>query len=934
MKKKWYGKVKMKTYMEDVETEEDVNLDFALSSKFIPLVYGVQRVSGLPFFVDTKSNDPNNVYIAYALCEGEIGGIYDLYIDGNPLMCLNAEDYTTRNTSNGTAKKEIEVHCRGRVDRGDTLGGVAKSGSGVSGSSVGAYTGGNSQVGHGSTGYQYEYDFISPRDLNYYTVNEGLRNNGSVNLASSTSNGTGVKHEETISLTAPNDMEFTLHTGKIDQRADDSLVSIATSPGFKRQNDYFTGEEEYWSPNHQVLDTAYVVMDCEIAQDVTTVPEVEYVVRGKNLSCFNYDYSYAHSPEGSGEDSDNFKVGDIVTLYRSDTDASINADVFIIDKWTFQDPDGTTQTRFRYSDSPALSYSDGVATIKQFYMKNSSNQTWTQCTFDFVSSVHSSGTVPETLDEEVTVNDNGDSAVTVTFDGIPDWLDDIEDYGIGGERWIAFIQSGLPYQNVPIPVNISSNTATGAGSNATSNGITAGTQTVISPTAIKLASAASSTDDAYNNYDIVLKKTVTDSEGITKIIEISRTITDYDGGTKIATVNMPWTEGQFPLEDDTYELKPKIKAGRTDDARVSINPAMQLLDYCTAQNYGKGLVNDTADVSRSDISLADWLLAARTCDSRGTQTYVGNNSATVGQRYVLTSDGTTSGTVVAMGKCKAAGTTSSVDYTTFEEMYGKFTKRLMLDSHYYSVGDVIYVPNGTRYYRVTSAGYITAAPSHTSGTTSNLTALTSVPLFLINSSGTITGSSLDFSHLKDDRYLNPCRATDGSSGYSLYDSDNIKYWRYLGWDAHHQRYVTRHQTQGTVNTADSVFSNINGFLKNFNGLLSYESGKYALRIEVTSDTITSTKITAANTGSYSGYTKGVEYNPRIINNEDIIGNIKISDAGPTKSYNTVSTSIMDPANMFKGRSVTFYDSNYLREDKNVVKTGSVNIASVINIKTK
>ena len=63
--------------------------------------------------------------------------------------------------------------------------------------------------------------------------------------------------------------------------------------------------------------------------------------------------------------------------------------------------------------------------------------------------------------------------------------------------------------------------------------------------------------------------------------------------------------------------------------------------------------------------------------------------------------------------------------------------------------------------------------------------------------------------------------------------------------------------------------NINGFLKNFNGLLSYESGKYALRIETTSDTITSTKITAANTGSYSGYTKGVEYNPRIINNEDI-----------------------------------------------------------------
>ena len=67
----------------------------------------------------------------------------------------------------------------------------------------------------------------------------------------------------------------------------------------------------------------------------------------------------------------------------------------------------------------------------------------------------------------------------------------------------------------------------------------------------------------------------------------------------------------------------------------------------------------------------------------------------------------------------------------------------------------------------------------------------------------------------------------------------------------------------------------------------------------------------------------MEHNPRVITNEDILGNIKISDPGPSKSYNTVSTSIMDPANMFKGRAVTFYDSNYLREDKNVVKTGSV-----------
>ena len=58
-------------------------------------------------------------------------------------------------------------------------------------------------------------------------------------------------------------------------------------------------------------------------------------------------------------------------------------------------------------------------------------------------------------------------------------------------------------------------------------------------------------------------------------------------------MNSPWPQGEHPVEDDTYALKPKIKAGRTDDARVSINPAMQLLDYMTSRIYGKGLINDT-----------------------------------------------------------------------------------------------------------------------------------------------------------------------------------------------------------------------------------------------------------------------------------------------------------------------------------------------------
>ena len=69
-----------------------------------------------------------------------------------------------------------------------------------------------------------------------------------------------------------------------------------------------------------------------------------------------------------------------------------------------------------------------------------------------------------------------------------------------------------------------------------------------------------------------------------------------------------------------------------------------------------------------------------------------------------------------------------------------------------------------------------------------------------------------------------------------------------------------------------------------------------------------------------------------ITDDDIIGNITIDDRGTQKSYNTVSTSIQDPANQFKGRAVTFYDSTYLRADKNVVKSGQINIHSSKNIR--
>ena len=935
----WGGfRNKMKSYVVDNEIQNDVKLDFALSSKFLPVVYGVQRVDALPVFVDTKENDPNNIFLVYALCEGEIGGIYDLYMENNPLICMNKEDSDLRDASSGSQRENTNIHCFGRADLGETLGGVQTSGNNISGSSTQITNFGNVIMGYGFSGMEIENDAIQAAITLYHSTNSSIDTTNHKTI-----NGQGLTGRQTRSFTAPNNMSLTFYTGTIDQKADNTLTSIAKASSgnqFKRQADYYTGDEEYWGTNHRLLDTAYVVMDVEIGEDATTVPDVEYVVRGKLCSSYNYDYSYAHSPASLTEDYNNFDVGDVVDLYRTvagENDVEINSDVMIIDKWYFMDPSGDQQWRFRFSTAPSLGYSGGIATHKEFYMKNSSNQTWTMATWDYTDITHNTGTVPSENSTTATVNDNGNNASTITIPNNLPWIADI--VGEGDFEHLYSVKLADPNKSYGY-VNFwwtwnDSTTLTHSGTGAQSTGITAGSQTIISGNTITLASGASTADNTYRGFSINLVKTSTAEDGTLQTQTITRTITAYDGGTKIATLNTPWPAQSEPAVGDTYNLKRKIRksfAGnsttdiRTDDMRVSINPGIQLLDYLTGR-YGKALDIDT------DISLADFLLAARTCDDRGTQTMQGAQAGSVGDRFVLTSDGTTSGDVIAMGLVKTLGTSNSVNFTEFQQVYGKFTKKFMKNSYSYLVGDMIYTSEG--YYRVTSAGTKATAPTGTNPT--GFTGPhTSVSLFAINSStGAVSGSAVNFSRVSDSKYYNPCavyNSTTGGydTGYSLYDSDHIRYWRYLGWDDKHQRFATRHQTQGIVDTANSVFENVNGFLKNFNGLLSYEGGKYALRIETASDAVTSTVITSANSGSYSGYTKGVEYNPRVISDDDIIGNITLSDEGVAKSFNTVSTQIMDPANMFKGRAVSFYDSTYLRSDKNIVKSGNISFSSVGN----
>ena len=104
------------------------------------------------------------------------------------------------------------------------------------------------------------------------------------------------------------------------------------------------------------------------------------------------------------------------------------------------------------------------------------------------------------------------------------------------------------------------------------------------------------------------------------------------------------------------------------------------------------------------------------------------------------------------------------------------------------------------------------------------------------------------------------------SGYSLYDSDDVKYWRYLGWNDSNQRYVTRHQTNAVIDTNNSVFQNINNMLVHFNGILRYSNGKYDLVIKKATDTF-----------------EAAQY----ITDDDIIGSINVEDAGQKGTYNSV-----------------------------------------------
>lgn len=872
---------KTRVIRQDITRENVTELNFQLAAKSIPVIYGVRVTEGIGVFADTLKNDSSTVYAITALCEGEIGGIYDVYVDGQSLICSDKADYDARTeeVSRATQDNEaIEVFCRGRADRGDVLGSLPA----VSFASL------NNYYTPGTV------DFFS-LSLRENAFNEGFYPDYSpveeMTPVERTSPGTGIIDGEYIQLSSPINMKLDFYSGKSGQKANPELVDIAKNKNFKIQNDYWAGSDtvEYWGPNHRLLDTAYIVGKFKIAEGDTSLPEFKAVVRGKLLDCYNYDGSYIKDRKVSGENADNFPLGSTVSLFASGSDTLLNSNVQIIDKWSFFNPDGSLNTRFRFSVLPNLGYSDGRPVITRFYMQNATGQRWTM-----VSHNHRefTGTLSTDISSPISSKNTGGQTLVFNFNNNADMTVEGDPYHISPVFKVVtsnledLSESIFGYQLFSGTVtNTSLNTL--SPSNIFTESLPPNVR-LASVNTIKLPSSASSVNDAYkgDTIEVVRFNAVSGRSNIQ-----TAEIIAYDGASKIATISTLWTS--IPRSGDSVYIYPRYA-----DKRVSINPAIQTLDYLTSQTYGRGL-----DVNK-DINLVSVIETANKCDTRSDVAVGSNNSATIGAvyRYPATGNIIWQGTVLDSQTGKFAN-----NVVAFTNIIGKLTNKWNSWKSW-NAGEIVY--NEGKVYRVDASGVKPVAPTHTSGTVAGLTYISSMTLTKVSGPGvnlvlpTTEGNPV-FNE-KDGRKI---------AGYSLYDSDDIDYWRMCGWDGHDQRYVTRYQTNIQIDTSVPLSDNTNGMLEHFNGILRYTAGQYYMDLEEQVPTVS---------GSSS-----VE-NIRIVTADDIIGKIQLSDEGVRSSFNSVTAAFADPANKFEARNVSFFNSEYLKIDRNVPRKGNLSVPGITN----
>ena len=115
--KGWFGRGKNVEITTDVERETDLRFD--LEARYLPVIYGVRRLNGTLVFADTASDNAGEVFLAEALCEGPIHGIYNIYVEDNSIICVDKPDSDVR--AGGSAA--VDVVCIGRTDKGEVMSG-------------------------------------------------------------------------------------------------------------------------------------------------------------------------------------------------------------------------------------------------------------------------------------------------------------------------------------------------------------------------------------------------------------------------------------------------------------------------------------------------------------------------------------------------------------------------------------------------------------------------------------------------------------------------------------------------------------------------------------------------------------------------------------------------------------------------------------------
>ena len=914
---------KRKYRMEEIdvveEIDEKVKLDLGLKAQSIPLVYGVRKVEGIPIFADTDKTDPKKVFVIYVLAEGEIHGMFNTHIDGVSVMCVDENDFTSRNFDTGTNKDETKMVCFGRMSQGDTVGGIDIT-----------------QVNASREAAEYDDSQHPPAktETSTYRIDTGVRQIGlnswtfnpffnlesillglyrvltiessTFDLTPATLGGSkGLLNQQHVNFKTLYGDEFnmglTFMRGTQDQPALDKFVAKAKNGDFKRQSDFYSTNLPYWSPQHRLLDTAYLGVEYNIQEDMTELPEMEYTIKGKVYENYNYDNTYM--PVAKSGTGPNYFENDTVSVevsfnkgvsFEAAKTATGSTQFRILDRYMMTDRLGEDYYRLRLDRTPfyrndgsTLLSPNGKPTFDEIRVNKSGESPFVMLPWN--AGAYKTPTAFPSQKVNATAVGTSNGKLTVTLGGGVGNLSGASEVQIVSQTAGASLPQDLSgFQYGAQRVSVSGTTFTFSNSNNFSS---------VSASGIALQRSRIYDFSSVSGFSSLA---AADVEGqFLKIVETGeeREITDLDTSTNKITLSSP-----FMYPPDTHNTFTITGKGR--DLRAGNNPAMQLLDYMTNQIYGKDLDLDV------DIDLSSFISAAQLCDTRSDVSIkLTGGTPVVGNRYVFNPSGNTSANPTFSGKVSAFDSTNNV--VTFTECTGKLFYEYN-NYRTFEIGDIIRSSNATtpQFSRYTSSTPGTLATDPAAGQISGRTvALTNVNSgsALTLSDGTVT-LTFDKTSLPD---------------YSIYDSDFIKYWRYMGWEHHHQRWATRHQTNFIIDTSASVFSNVNEILSHFNGILSYENGKYTLGVE-TQETV------PASTNSFNGTTYNENVNPYYIEKSDIIGDIKLRDNTNKVAKNVVKASIPDPSIAFDNRSITFLNSNFLEADRNVRKTGNLRFGGITN----